>query len=114
MTAGYTPSAGDLIWTDFDPTRGREQAGRRPALVISAMAFTAYTGLAVVCPITSRVRPFPTSVVLPTDLPITGEILTSHVRSIDTLARPIRYAGASVSQAVADEVRAKLDSFLTI
>lgn len=114
MTAGYTPSAGDLIWTDFDPTRGREQAGRRPALVISAMAFTAYTGLAVVCPITSRVRPFPTSVVLPTDLPITGEILTSHVQSIDTLARPIRYAGASVSQAVADEVRAKLDSFLTI
>jgi mRNA interferase MazF len=107
MSAGYTPSAGDLVWTDFDPTRGREQAGRRPALVISAAAFTAYTGLAVVCPITSRVRPFPTSVVLPTGLPVTGEILTSHVRSIDTLARPIRYAGA---QAVAQEVRAKLET----
>jgi mRNA interferase MazF len=114
MTAGYTPSAGDLIWTDFDPTRGREQAGRRPALVISAAAFTAYTGLAVVCPITSRLRPFPTSVVLPTGLPIAGEILTSHVRSIDTLARPIRYAGASVGLAVAQEVRAKLESFITI
>ena len=109
MSAGYTPSAGDLVWTDFDPTRGREQAGRRPALVISAAAFTAYTGL-VVGPITSRVRPFPTSVVLPTGLPVTGEILTSHVRSIDTLARPIRYAGASVSQAVAQEVRAKLET----
>ena len=106
MSAGYTPSAGDLVWTDFDPTR---QAGRRPALVISAAAFTAYTGL-VVGPITSRVRPFPTSVVLPTGLPVTGEILTSHVRSIDTLARPIRYAGASVSQAVAQEVRAKLET----
>lgn len=68
-----------MIWTDFDPIRGREQAGRRPAFMISATTFTAYTGLAVVCPFTSRVRPFPTSVVLPTDSPITGEILTSHV-----------------------------------
>jgi mRNA interferase MazF len=114
MTIGYTPSAGDLIWTDFDPTRGREQAGRRPALVVSAAAFTSYTGLAVVCPITSRVRPFPTSVVLPAGLPISGEILTSHVRSIDTLARPIRYAGASVGQAVAQAVQAKLESFIAI
>jgi len=111
---GYTPSAGDLIWTDFDPMRGQEQAGRRPALVISAAAFTDYTGLAVVCPITSRVRPFPTSVVLPAGLPVSGEILTSHVRSIDTFARPIRHAGASVSQAIAHEVRAKLNSFVTI
>lgn len=114
MTSGYTPSAGDPIWTDLDPTRGREEAGRRPALVISAAAFIAYTGLAVMCPITSRVRPFPASVVLPTGLPISGEILTSHVRSIDTLARPIRYAGASIGYAVAQEVRAKLDSFVAI
>src|SRR6516225_10729704 len=105
---GYVPSAGDLIWTDFDPTRGREQAGRRPALVISSAAFTLNTGLAVVCPITSRVRPFPTSVVLPPGLPIAGEILTSHIRSIDTLARPIRYAGGSVPAATLDDVRSKL------
>lgn len=112
--AAYVPSAGDLIWTDFDPTRGREQAGRRPALVISDATFSAYTGLAVVCPITSRVRPFPTSVVLPANLPITGEILTSHVRSIDTSARPIRYAGATVPLEVARQVRSKLGSFITI
>ncbi len=110
----YVPAAGDLIWTDFDPSRGREQAGRRPALVISAALFTANTGLAVVCPITSRVRPFPSSVVLPAGLPIAGEILTSHVRSIDTLARPIRYAGAPVPPEVAQHVRARLFSFLTI
>ncbi len=111
---GYVPDAGDLIWTDFDPTRGREQAGRRPAVVISAAAFNANTGLAVVCPITSRVRPFPTSVVLPPGLPVAGEILTSHVRSIDTLARPVRYAGASVPPPVANLLRAKLQSFITI
>src|SRR5437762_131085 len=110
----YVPRAGDLIWTDFDPTKGREQAGRRPALVVSSVVFTEHTGLAVVCPITSRVRPFPTSVVLPPGLPIAGEILTSHIRSIDTIARPIRYAGAAVPSDVAQLVRAKLNAFITI
>lgn len=114
MTAQYIPDAGDLLWTDFDPTKGREQAGKRPALVISSKVFTRNTGLAVVCPITSRVRPFPTSVVLPDGLPIAGEILTSHVRSIDTIARRIRYAGARVPSEVAQMVRAKLDAFVTI
>jgi mRNA interferase MazF len=110
----YIPGTGDLIWTDFDPTRGREQAGRRPALVVSAAAFANNTGLAIVCPITSRVRPFPTSVVLPPGLPIAGEILTSHIRSIDTTAQHIRYAGAAVPLAVAQLVRAKLNTFITI
>ncbi|MBF6571095.1 MAG: hypothetical protein IVW54_19695 [Candidatus Binataceae bacterium] len=62
--------------------------------------------MAVVCPITSRVRPFPTSVILPPGLPISGEILTSHVRSIDTVARPIRYMGGAVPSEVAQLVRA--------
>jgi mRNA interferase MazF len=70
--------------------------------------------LAIVCPITSRVRPFPTSVVLPSNLPIAGEILTSHIRSIDTMARPIRYAGAAVPLNVAQLIRAKLNAFITI
>src|SRR6266567_1831135 len=97
MTApAYVSGTGDLVWTDFDPTRGREQAGRRPALVVSTAAFTENTGLTIVCPITSRVRPFPTSVVLPPGLPIAGEILTRHIRSIDTQARPIRHTGAAV------------------
>jgi mRNA interferase MazF len=111
---GYVPDVGDLIWTDFDPPRGREQAGRRPALVVSPAAFTENTGLAVVCPITSRVRPFPTSVVLPAGLPVGGEILTSHIRSIDTQARPVRYAGAAVGLEIAQLVRAKLNTFVTI
>lgn len=115
MTArSYRPNAGDLIWTDFDSTRGREQAGRRPALVISPATFTANTGLAIVCPITSRIRPFPTSVVLPPNLAVSGEILTSHIRSIDTEARPVRYTGITVPLEIARLVRAKLDSFITI
>jgi mRNA interferase MazF len=110
----YVPDAGDLIWTDFDPARGREQSGRRPALVISPAAFTERSNLAIVCPITSRVRPFPTSVVLPEGLPISGEILTSHLRSIDILARPIRFTGSAVSTHTAQLVRAKLETFVTI
>ena len=104
----YEPQAGDLIWTDFDPRTGREQGGRRPALVVSPQAFWQATGFAVVCPITSRVRPFGTSAVLPPGLPVAGEVLTSHVRSIDTLARPVAFAGAAVPAAVLAEVRGKL------
>ncbi len=112
--SAYVPNSGDLIWTEFDPTRGREQAGRRPALVVSSAAFTKNTGLAVVCPITSRVRPFPTSVVLPPGLPVAGEILTSHIRSIDTRASPVRPTGAVVPYQTAQLVRAKLNAFITI
>jgi mRNA interferase MazF len=110
----YVPDTGDLIWTDFDPTKAREQSGRRPALVVSPAAFTRNTGLAIVCPITSRVRPFPTSVVLPLGLPVAGEILTSHIRSIDTRARPIHHTGATVPAEIAQLVRAKLNTFITI
>jgi mRNA interferase MazF len=104
----YAPEAGDLIWADFDPRVGREQSGRRPALVVSPADFCRVTEFAIVCPITSRVRPLGTSVVLPIGLPISGEILTSHVRSIDTLGRPISYAGAAVPAETLHEVRMKL------
>jgi len=108
----YKPEAGDLVWTDFDPTLGREQHGRRPALVVSPAAFWQASGFAIVCPITSRVRPFGTSVVLPDGLAVAGEILTSHVRSIDTQARPLAPAGGVVPAAVLTEVRAKLAALI--
>jgi mRNA interferase MazF len=108
----YAPEAGDLIWADFDPCIGREQSGRRPALVVSPADFCRATEFAIVCPITPRVRPFGTSVVLPMGLPISGEILTSHVRSIDTLARPISYAEAAVPAEILHEVRMKLAALI--
>jgi mRNA interferase MazF len=108
----YAPEAGDLIWVDFDPRVGREQSGRRPALVVPPLDFCRVTEFAIVCPITSRVRPFGTSVLLPMGLPVSGEILTSHVRSIDTLARPISYAGAAVTAEILHEVRMKLAALI--
>jgi len=109
----YAPEAGDLVWTDFDPRVGREQSGRRPALVVSPVEFARATEFAIVCPITTRVRPFGTSVVLPVGSPISGEILASHVRSIDTQARPVRYAG-KVPAAILDDVRSKLAALIGI
>lgn len=104
----YLPDEGHFIWTDFDPRTGREQGGRRPALVLSPLAFSKASGFAVVCPITSAVRNFGTSVVLPPDFAIAGEVLTSHVRSIDLLARPVRFTGVSAPSAILGDVRAKL------
>lgn len=110
--SGYEPEAGDLIWIDLDPRVGREPSGRRPALVVSPVAFWRASRFAIVCPITSRVRPLATSVVLPQGMPLQGEILTSHVRSIDTMARPIRSAGASAPPAILAEVRGKLAALI--
>jgi mRNA interferase MazF len=107
----YLPEAGDLVWTDFDPRVGREQSGRRPALVVSPAEFCRAAEFAIVCPITSRVRPFGTSVVLPPGLPITGEVLTGHVRSIDIRARPIVFAG-KVPNSVLEDVRSKLAALI--
>lgn len=105
---GYTPDEGDLIWTDLETRTGREQGGRRPALVVSPSVFSEATGLAVVCPIASTIRRFGTSVILPEALPVSGEILTSHVRSIDIVARPIRYSGSKAPRDILSDVRAKL------
>jgi mRNA interferase MazF len=110
----FLPEAGDLIWTDFNPTLSREQGGRRPALAVSPRAFVLNTGLVFVCPITSRIRPFPTSVILPDGLPIAGEILLSHLRSIDIQARPIHAVGAAVPPETARQVRAKLAALIAI
>src|SRR5262245_13777627 len=109
----YEPDAGDFIWIDFDPRVGREQSGRRPALVVSPRPFWRASGFAIVCPITSRIRGLGTSTVIPPGLPVAGEILNSHVRSIDTTARPIGFAG-KVPKAVLAEVRAKLATLMGI
>lgn len=108
----YVPGAGDIVWTDFDPTKGREQAGHRPALVVSPAAFYRACRFAIVCPITARIRRFGTSVILPPDLEIQGEVLSSHVRSIDTQARPIVFSGTRVPPAILEETRAKVAALI--
>ena len=85
--ATYIPDRGDVVWIDFDPQRGREQAGRRPALVLSPEAYNGLVGLLVLCPITSRRKGYPYEVVIPPGLPVKGIILADQVKSFDWQAR---------------------------
>ena len=115
LSAAFEPlEPGALIWIEFDPVVGREQSGWRPALVVSPVEFHQASGFTMVCPITSRVRPFPSSVVLDAGLEVAGEILTSHLRSVDTLERKIRRTGQLVPPDVLEDVRARLAGLLGI
>jgi mRNA interferase MazF len=83
----YIPDSGDLIWLDFDPQAGHEQAGRRPALVLSSQRFNLRATLAFVCPITSKIKGYASEISLPPGLPVQGVVLCSHMRSLDWRAR---------------------------
>lgn len=104
----YAPDAGDVVWTDFNPRTGRVQGGRLPALVVSPPEFYTGTRFTVVCPITSRIRPFGSSVVLPAGSPIEGEILIAQMRTLDTLARPLRFSGMKIDPDLLSAVRRKI------
>ena len=107
MSVGYLPDANDLIWLTFDPQAGREQAGRRPALVLSPRIYNARSGLAIVCPITHQAKGYPFEVTVPAGAATTGVILADHVRSVEWKARRAESAG-KCPQEVADEVRARI------
>src|SRR2546425_1274360 len=77
------PDAGDLVWLSFDPQAGHEQSGRRPALVLSPASYNGKSGLALVCPITSRVKGYPFEVSLPEGSKFAGVILADQLRSLD-------------------------------
>lgn len=85
--AGYIPECGDVVWTNFSPQTGHEQAGRRPALVLSPRAYNRAAGLALLCPITSRIKGYPFEVPLPDKFPVSGVVLVDQVRSLDWRAR---------------------------
>jgi mRNA interferase MazF len=76
-----------LVWFDFDPQAGHEQAGRRPALVLSSRQFNLRANLAFVCPITGKIKGYASEVPLPPGLPVYGVVLCSHMRSLDWQAR---------------------------
>jgi len=83
----YIPERGDVIWIDLNPQSGHEQAGRRPAVVLSPQSYNSKVGLAIVCPITTRIKGYPFEVVLPEGLPAAGAILSDQVKSLDWRAR---------------------------
>lgn len=91
MVNSYIPKRGDLIYLDFTPTKGHEQRGKRPAIVVSDNLFNLNTRMAIVCPITSNTKNFPTHYKLEDSKKINGAVLCEHIRSIDYEARSIKY-----------------------
>lgn len=91
----FIPDRGDLVWLTFDPQVGREQAGRHPALVVSPRLYNERSGLALVCPITSRRKGYPFEVPVPDGLPVAGMVLADHIKSIDWAGRRLEYVGHS-------------------
>lgn len=98
----YVPDRGDLVYVSFNPQAGHEQAGSRPAIVLSPKVFNAATKFAVVCPITSKVKGYPFEVKLPIGLPIEGVILTDQVKSLDWRARQCEIKGKAPQEIVAN------------
>lgn len=87
----YAPQRGDAVWLNFDPQSGREQAGRRPALVLSPSEYNQRAGLILACPITSRAKGFKFEVSIPAGSRLSGVILADHVKSADWRTREIEF-----------------------
>ena len=85
----YIPKQGDICYMDFAPTKGHEQTGLRPAIVISKDKFNKYTNMAIICPITTNTIKFPTHDELKNTKKVRGSILCEHIRSIDFNARKL-------------------------
>ena len=86
VSSAYIPERGDLVWINFNPQRGREQANKRPAVVLSPKSYNEKSGLALMCPVTTRVKGYPFDVLLNAGK-IAGVILSDQMRSIDWCAR---------------------------
>ena len=83
----YVPQRGDVIWITLNPQAGHEQAGRRPALVLSPAAYNGKVGLAILCPLTNQIKGYPFEVLVPPGLSVTGAILADQVKNLDWRAR---------------------------
>jgi mRNA interferase MazF len=107
----YVPERGDAVWITLDPQAGHEQAGRRPALVLSPSAYNGRVGLGLFCPITSQVKGYPFEVPLPVGSPVSGVVGADQVKSLDWRARKAARIGA-VSEEVVAQVLQRLQTLL--
>jgi len=112
MPAAYVPDRGDLVWLEFTPQAGSEQAGKRPALIMSPKTYNKKVGLALVCPVTSRIKGYPFEVRLPDGLEVGGVVLSDQLKSLDWRARKARLidcAPAPLVQQVTSRILPLLD-----
>ena len=107
MTSRYTPARGDIVWLQFNPQIGHEEAGRRPALVISPKEYNRKVGLALFCPVTSQVKGYPFEVLLPSEMEVSGAILSDQVKSLDWRVRKAKRL-CTAPEEVVEEVLGKI------
>ena len=107
----YVPERGDAVWLDFNPQAGHEQAGRRPALVLSPAPYNRKVGLALFCPITNAVKGYPFEVMIPKGKKVSGVILSDQVKSLDWQSRNVDLITRLPDKTV-DEVMKKLKTLL--
>lgn len=100
----YVPERGDIVWLQFNPQAGSEQAGRRPALVLSPKNYNQRVGLMLCCPITTQKKGYPFEVDLPADSPITGVVLADQVKSLDWRMRQAAFIMRLSQERVADVI----------
>ena len=105
MKHKYVPERGDIVYINFNPIKGHEQAGRRPALIISTKVFSQKTGLSLLCPISNSKKTFPLHVSLNNLNKTTGKVLCEHIRSIDYNAREIEYVEKISSEVMEDVMK---------
>ena len=98
----YVPGRGDVVWVSLNPQAGHEQAGRRPAVVVSPVGYNGKTGLALLCPVTGQVKAYPFEVRLPEGLPVTGVVLSDQVKSLDWRARNAELVCTLTDEAVTE------------
>ena len=108
----YVPQCGDVVWITLNPQAGHEQAGRRPAVVLSPENYNGKIGLALLCPITSQIKGYPFEVLIPADLPVAGAILCDQVKSLDWRARNAELI-CSLPDEIISEVLQKLSTLLS-
>ncbi len=107
----YVPRRGDAIWLDFTPQVGREQRGKRPAIVLSHDSYNTKVGLGVFCPITNKGKGYPFEVKIPNGLGVTGVVLSDQVKSLDWRHRNASLI-CTLPDEVLDEVLAKVEALL--
>ncbi len=107
----YVPDRGDAVWINFNPQAGHEQAGRRPAIVLSPSSYNRKVGLAIFCPITSQIKGYPFEVMIPAGLKVTGAVLSDQVKSLDWKVRDTELI-VKLPASVIDEVLKKLKTLL--
>jgi len=111
MPTGYVPGRGDLVWINFDPQAGREQSGRRPAVVLSPASYNGKVGLAILCPVTSKIKGYPFEAALPKGLLVAGVVLADQFKSLDWSARKVAFID-KLPNNVIDDILAKSKALL--